>query len=310
MTVLAADSERVQKVPGITSLPLAASTQVFKGSGLMVLFGTGNVIPAADTALGKTVGVAQLGVNNSSGSAGDKVVKVEWGECWQFACTSAAQTWVGKDVYWLDDNTVALLASVTNAVYAGRVVKYISSTLVEVYIPAAGHSIISAQPYGITLTDLRDVAGLALVVSEVAGSFNINFGTNLMSLIGEVANNETEVSVAWGTFIIPDNYVPGGAITLRARTTVSGAGTSNVSTIDCEVYKQEDGAVGSDLNETAAQEITEDAWGNFDYVVTATGLKAGMKLTYKLIGTAIESATDVLNIYIDRLEFRCDVVKG
>jgi len=308
MTVLAADWQRVEKVPGLVSLPLAASTIIYKGSGVMVLLGAGNCIPAADTALGRTVGVAQAKSDNSSGSAGDKILKVESGKIWQFACSGAGQGWVGKLVYWIDDNTVGLLASTTNGILAGKVTKYISSTLVEVLVMVYEGSEVMAE--AVDITSLRN-ADLAMIgITPAAGDHNLVLGTNVISVQGVEANNNTKTDVSWLRYTLPKKYVPGGTITLRVRALVAGAGTSNASTVDFSAYKQADIAVGSDLVETAAQEMTEDTWADHDFVVTPTGLLPGMILNVKFTSITIESATDALITTIEKIQVLCDTYKG
>lgn len=146
--------------------------------------------------------------------------------------------------------------------------------------------------HSIPLTSVRGATGLALTATETAGGFNVDIATNVLVLKGEVTDNETEVSVCVAEYTLPDNYVAGGDITVRFRTALikTGAPTNNGSTLDLEVYKQGDGAVGADLVTTAAATFAAlDTWYDKDFVVTPTGLVAGNRLTLKITSSVIDS---------------------
>lgn len=144
--------------------------------------------------------------------------------------------------------------------------------------------------------------GAALAASETAGDFCRPVGTNQIWIQGEEASNETEVSVGYIPFILPENYVSGGAITIKATVDVQGAGTNGASTIDFEAYKMTlaTGAVGSDLVATAAQSITTTGT-EFSFTVTPTGLVAGDKLVIKMTTSVVESAATAIRAVITRL---------
>lgn len=137
-------------------------------------------------------------------------------------------------------------------------------------------------------------AGASLLATETAGSFNRALGTNQFFLQGEVTNNETEVSVGWARFMLPDNYKDGGTITITAVTDIVGSGTLGSCTIDFEAYKQAeaDGTVGSDLVSTAAQTINGTV-GADSFTVTPTGLVAGDVLNIKMSTSVV--VTDMAN---------------
>ena len=148
------------------------------------------------------------------------------------------------------------------------------------------------------LVDLEDKfmsdTGQPLAASEAAGSFYRALGTNQWLITGEAAVNETEASVGLFSFQLPENYVAGGTITLRASAFVTVAGDAVLnasSTIDMEARKvtKTTGAVGSDLVTTAATAIVA-AGANYDFTVTPTGLVAGDKLVCKLTTSIIEDA--------------------
>ena len=159
-------------------------------------------------------------------------------------------------------------------------------------IPRANLTEDALLAHGIPLTSVRGATGLSLTATETAGGFNLDISTNVLLLKGEITDNETEVSVCHAEYVLPDNYVAGGDITVRFRAALikTGAPTNNGSTLDLEVYKQGDGAVGSDLCATAAVTFAAlDTWYNKDFTVTPTGLVAGDRLTFKITSSVIDS---------------------
>ena len=149
-----------------------------------------------------------------------------------------------------------------------------------------------ARPYDV-LDRVLGADGAALGIAETAGDFFRNIGTNQFLIDGEATVNETEVSVGWFQFTLPPEYVPGGAISIRAAAGIVLAGDASLTsaTIDFSAYKQAvDGTVGSDLVTTAATAITT-AFGNKDFVVTPTGLVPGDVLVVKMTTSVVEAAT-------------------
>ncbi len=148
------------------------------------------------------------------------------------------------------------------------------------------------KPYGIPISALRHTTGVPLTASETAGGFNVSVGSNIHKAQGEITDNETEVSVCLFQFVLPPEYVAGGDIKVRLPVAIikTAAATDNGSTIDVSVYRQEDGAVGSDLCATAAQTFAAvDTWYDKDFTVTATGLVAGDVLNVVITASIIDS---------------------
>lgn len=161
---------------------------------------------------------------------------------------------------------------------------------------------------GIPIGSIRAADGAGIGISETAGDHFLLLGTNLINLQGEVANNETEVSVSYFQFILPPEYISGGSITVRIRCKIAGAGTDNGSTVDLNVYKQADQAVGSDLCATAAATFAAKAtWYNKDFVVTPTGLVSGDTINVKLSSSVIESASSDLIFYSEPPKILMDI---
>lgn len=159
--------------------------------------------------------------------------------------------------------------------------------------------------------DLKGADGADLALSETAGDFFKNIGTNQDLIDGEATVNETEVSVGIFTFTLPECYVAGGDIKIRAAAGIVLAGDASLTsaTIDFECYKQAtDGTVGSDLVATAATAI-DTTFANKDFTVTPTGLVAGDKLNIKMTTSVVEAATGTgaANSRITRLQMLCDI---
>lgn len=97
-------------------------------------------------------------------------------------------------------------------------------------------------------------------------------GTATPSLQSEDANGTTVSPKArYPQYMLPANYIPGSAITIRANAGLITNATLGTSTVDFSVYKN---GAGSDLVTTAATAITTTA-GNKDFVITPTGLAPG-----------------------------------
>lgn len=137
MTALSDNYEGKRQEGEMIEYPVKASVTIYKGAIVAIDTSTGYVCPGTDATSRIFAGIAVEKADNSSGSNGDETVRVYRKGVFQLACSSAAQTWVGKKVYIVDDNTVALAATTTNDVLVGTVVSFESSTLVKVAIDGA-----------------------------------------------------------------------------------------------------------------------------------------------------------------------------
>lgn len=154
---------------------------------------------------------------------------------------------------------------------------------------------------------LKGADGADLALSETADDFFRDIGTNQWLIQGEATVNETELSAGLFSFVLPENYVSGGTITLIASALVTLAGDAAndaASTIDMECRKvtKTTGAVGSDLVTTAATTLAT-AGADYSFTVTPTSLVAGDKLVCKLATSVVETAggTGAANSTITRL---------
>ncbi len=161
--------------------------------------------------------------------------------------------------------------------------------------------------FGIPLTSVRAVLGGALAVAETAGTHNLDIGTNIHIIVGEVTNNETETSESFYQFTVPFNVSPGGTFQIEARHRVFGAGTDNGSTIDFEVFRQEEKAIGSDLVTTSAITTVDDTWTTSQFDVTSASLEAGDLINVVMTSVVIENASSNLTAEIDNLAVLVEV---
>lgn len=165
----------------------------------------------------------------------------------------------------------------------------------------------SLAPFEIPIRNWMAEDGAVLGIAAEAGTFFVQDGTNQMYLQGEVANNETEVSVMKTSFTLPYNYVASGLVKLRLTVDVTGAGTLGTCTIDASVYEQDnDGAIGSDLVTTSAIAITADS-GNKDFVITDAGLAAGDILSIVVTASVQETASTAIQAIVTKTQMLCDV---
>lgn len=96
---------------------------------------SGFAVKGADTANFTFAGVAADTVDNSAGVAGDKRIDVYTEGTFEFAFSgTAVQADEGKDAYVVDDSTVALAATTTNDVRAGKIVEFINASTVRIKI--------------------------------------------------------------------------------------------------------------------------------------------------------------------------------
>ena len=137
MTDLTEAYEDKRKDGEILDVKIYADAVIFKGALTCVLSTDGWARTGGDTTSYVLMGVA---VENSptvvSGeSSGDRSFRVFRTGTFKFHATgTATQSWVGKQVYISNDNTVGLRNSVTHGILAGICVEYIDSTHVRVDI--------------------------------------------------------------------------------------------------------------------------------------------------------------------------------
>lgn len=137
MALSAARVQTRQNNPDLAEVLMKASTTVYQGGGVMY-DATGLAVPAADTAGCFSCGVAME--TKTSPATGDTLVSVATSGTFRFKANggaASAATWNGVRVYWVDDETVDLVAVATNAVVAGVCVRVIDANTVDVALTNA-----------------------------------------------------------------------------------------------------------------------------------------------------------------------------
>lgn len=140
MTTLGANSPRVN-VPHATDFdhyPVIAADIVYEGAAVGDN-GSGYARPL--TAGDRFLGIAELKVDNASGSAGDLNVRVKQKGQVKLSVSGAVITDVGQPVYASDDDTF-VFSPVGNS-YIGKIARWISAGVVMVALDVGG-----ADPYG------------------------------------------------------------------------------------------------------------------------------------------------------------------
>jgi predicted RecA/RadA family phage recombinase len=131
MSVLTENYDAQGKAGALVSYPVAGSTHIYKGS-LVCVNSEGYAVPGADSADYAFVGVAYEETNNTSGSAGDRRVRLLKTGSFVYSKEDAGQSDLGKLMYLSDDNTVA--DSTDHSVPAGIVVEVPNSSQVRLRI--------------------------------------------------------------------------------------------------------------------------------------------------------------------------------
>ncbi len=122
MTTLAADKNRIFEIDGYNDLPVIASDIIYEGAAV----GDNGTNMHRPLVNGDTFkGFAETTVDNASGAAGAKNVRVRSRGRVQIPITSFDSGDVDKPVYMTDDDTFSLTQS-TNS-YVGRAVRFIAT---------------------------------------------------------------------------------------------------------------------------------------------------------------------------------------
>jgi hypothetical protein len=133
------------------------------------------------------------------------------------------------------------------------------------------------QQLPINLTNAKSGAAWTTAVGATASGGVMGLSATPGSpLLGATSNGgatATTSDTAGFFMILPAGYTDGSPVTIRVRSKVSVARTVS-STIAVSVKKYSDGALGSELNTTAAQANTT-SYADKDFVLTPTGLVAG-----------------------------------
>lgn len=154
-----------------------------------------------------------------------------------------------------------------------------------------------AVPYPIPLEAYRVWDARASLPVSTAANDDLAFitgtpGTNAVRIQSGDGKATTVTRKIGCQFVLPAEYVAGGAITLRVLAGMVTTISDGTATVDAQIYKVgTDGSVGSDLVTTSAQSINSLTAANKDFTVTPTGLVAGDVLDIVLTVAITDAAT-------------------
>ena len=131
-------------------------------------------------------------------------------------------------------------------------------------------------PVDLPLTGARLIADWTTVVATTPGSSLLGLSATVGSvLLGNAASGNVKTDKAQFIFTLPAWYVSGGTITVRIRGKIATTLSTASSKVDVDSFKiNADGAVGSDLCTTAAQQVTT-SYADYDFTITPTSRVAG-----------------------------------
>lgn len=116
------------------TLPVDGGSTIYSGS-LVSVNSSGYAVVAGDTASTVFMGVAADTVDNSAGSDGDKNIMVYVrGTFEMYFAGTATQATVGQAATVSDGQTVAVAATTTNDIAAGKVVEFIDASTVRILL--------------------------------------------------------------------------------------------------------------------------------------------------------------------------------
>lgn len=132
MTTLSVDKVRDLKPGDMNNLPCINADIIYGGAAVGIVKATGMARPL--TSVDQFAGFAHRNCDNLTGAAGDKYVSVVREGIVVLPVSGAVITDVGQHVWATDDDTFQLHGS--GGVYIGKIVRFVSSGIVEVRFSA------------------------------------------------------------------------------------------------------------------------------------------------------------------------------
>lgn len=164
----------------------------------------------------------------------------------------------------------------------------------------------------IALNSALALDGASLGITEDTADLFRAIGTNVITLLGRTPESATEAAAVWFQYVLPTNYVASEGVTIAVVAQfINGAGvdSSRDSTIDLNVYEQASGAVGADLNATAAIVFaSDDTYETKTFTITDAGLTAGDMLNIKVTASAVSDDGNATQIEIGEVKVNLNVV--
>ena len=138
MANLTSAYEACDKSGALIGYNLKAGAKIFAGAMVAVDDATGFLVRGGDQAGRTFAGIAYESADNTNGADAAVGIRVKKTGTYTYGFSgTVGQAVVGKKVYAVDDNTVALAATTTNDVYVGDVVALVSGNKVRVRIDRA-----------------------------------------------------------------------------------------------------------------------------------------------------------------------------
>lgn len=169
------------------------------------------------------------------------------------------------------------------------------------------------QPYGVDLTTLRVWDDLASLLPGTAATDDLaiiegTFGTDHPMVQSSDAASTSVTQYARFLFTLPPEYDAGQSIRLRIRGAMQTVSDTSAS-LDVEAYAHDgDGAVGSDLCTTSAEDMNSATHADYDFDITPTGLAAGDQLDIRISIAITDSATGSgVVAELTRLQMQLDI---
>jgi len=141
--------------------------------------------------------------------------------------------------------------------------------------------------YTIPIRAWRKTAGSMAVLPSAGDGTDLatsggTHGAGSPVLKSSIVDLSTVVEKARTQFILPVEYISGGAVLFRIRVKMPNAADPGATTIDLECYKSDnEGGVGADICATGLQTYNT-SYANYDFVITPTGLVAGDRLDLEI----------------------------
>ncbi|MCP4147637.1 MAG: hypothetical protein GY757_07795 [bacterium] len=122
------NSQRVLSEPGWLPAKIGGGTHIYEGA-ITCKNTLGYTVKGGDTAGLTCNGVASVEADNTTGADGDLTINIWSGKIHKFNVVGATQSWEGKKMYVIDDDTLGLTS--TNSILYGVCTEFVSDTCVK-----------------------------------------------------------------------------------------------------------------------------------------------------------------------------------
>lgn len=151
----------------------------------------------------------------------------------------------------------------------------------------------------IPLLAFRNNGGTPMTTPGGSGKFSVAYSgpSSGMQWYGSSASGNTQTDVAIAVVTLDPEYLPGQDIQIIVRGNFFKSGTVTVKTVDVAFYKlansgSSGGVTGLDLCQTSAQAMTDNAYGEYAFVIDPTGLVAGDRFLLTITTVVTEHGGD------------------